>query len=335
VTNNRFWPTLGSCGGDGTWGILINSTDNYFGGNLVEGDGTASHGWHVPFCIEAARTTIENNTIRNMLDCERVFGTGDYDANSHADNITIRGNEIYGLKQTSGGGGCAHTDIVQWIDRGTGVNSANNWILENNYIHDNDTQGIGFSEIPDSRATGLIVRNNVVANIRFSSMFTAGGCKYYNNTFYRVGYGDGQDPCVSYWGRPNTQSINNIVIGATSSTSQGAYGGSRGSGSVFHHDYWGTNSYGAFSSSYFNSWENYGGSGSINGGDPKFVAAYDNCITNACDFHLQSSSPLIGKGIYLSSVTKDKDGDTRSNPTTIGAYEFSSPSPPQNVRIIP
>jgi hypothetical protein len=54
--------------------------------------------------------------------------------------------------------------------------------------------------------------------------------------------------------------------------------------------------------------------------DPKFV-------TNGTDFHLQASSPAIGKGLYDSNVTVDYDGNARSNPPSIGAYEYGSSSP--------
>jgi len=77
----------------------------------------------------------------------------------------------------------------------------------------------------------------------------------------------------------------------------------------------------------------------INGGNPKFVAAFTNCIKNTCDFHLQSDSPLIGAGIALDLVTTDKDGLIRQNPPTIGAYEYVStadttpPAAPRNLRV--
>jgi len=70
--------------------------------------------------------------------------------------------------------------------------------------------------------------------------------------------------------------------------------------------------------------ENIGDPNYVNGGDPKFVAAYNNCITNACDFRIQAGSPLIGKGVDLSSVfTTDKDGKSRPQGSAwdIGAYQ--------------
>ncbi len=66
----------------------------------------------------------------------------------------------------------------------------------------------------------------------------------------------------------------------------------------------------------------------VNGGNPQFVAAYENCVANTCDFHLQPTSPLIGKGVDLLSMwssAKDKDGIARPQGAVwdIGAYEFA------------
>ena len=53
-----------------------------------------------------------------------------------------------------------------------------------------------------------------------------------------------------------------------------------------------------------------------------------NNITNSplfistSDFHLQSGSPAIGKGLNITGITNDFDGDAFSDPPTIGAYEY-------------
>lgn len=62
----------------------------------------------------------------------------------------------------------------------------------------------------------------------------------------------------------------------------------------------------------------------INGGNPKFIAAYTDCVNNTCDFRLQSDSPLIGAGIPLAGVPTDKVGFSRPDPPSIGAYEYIS-----------
>ena len=55
------------------------------------------------------------------------------------------------------------------------------------------------------------------------------------------------------------------------------------------------------------------GGGNINA-DPLWV-------NPPTDLHLQAGSPCIGKGLLIAGVLTDKDGKTRANPPSIGAYE--------------
>ncbi len=59
----------------------------------------------------------------------------------------------------------------------------------------------------------------------------------------------------------------------------------------------------------------------ITGGNPKFVAAYNDCIANVCNFAFQSNSPLINKGVTFSD---DYTGLSRPQweAWDIGAYEY-------------
>ena len=57
----------------------------------------------------------------------------------------------------------------------------------------------------------------------------------------------------------------------------------------------------------------YAGTNNINA-NPKFVNA-------PTDLHLQAGSPCIGAGLLIAGVLTDKDGKTRPNPPSIGAYE--------------
>ena len=61
----------------------------------------------------------------------------------------------------------------------------------------------------------------------------------------------------------------------------------------------------------------YSGTGNLNA-DPLFFSA-------PTDLHLQPASPCIGKGTHSGAPTIDKDGATRSNPPSIGAYEGGLP----------
>jgi len=71
----------------------------------------------------------------------------------------------------------------------------------------------------------------------------------------------------------------------------------------------------------------YSGTGNIDA-DPLFVSA-------PADLHLQSGSPCLGAGTSAGAPATDKDGSTRPNPPSIGAYEpvelasltFASPVP--------
>lgn len=46
------------------------------------------------------------------------------------------------------------------------------------------------------------------------------------------------------------------------------------------------------------------------------------------DFRPASTSPLLGAGVPISGITTDINGDTRSNPPTIGAWETAFDAPP-------
>ena len=58
-------------------------------------------------------------------------------------------------------------------------------------------------------------------------------------------------------------------------------------------------------------------SGNIIGQDPKFVN-----LTNR-DFHLQSSSPAINKGVYIDGYDYDADGNPIVGAPDVGAYEYA------------
>jgi uncharacterized repeat protein (TIGR02059 family) len=45
-------------------------------------------------------------------------------------------------------------------------------------------------------------------------------------------------------------------------------------------------------------------------------------FVSSSDYHLQSSSPAIGKGLKNSNITVDRDGNAVSDPPSIGCYEY-------------
>lgn len=60
----------------------------------------------------------------------------------------------------------------------------------------------------------------------------------------------------------------------------------------------------------------------------------DPLFVSASDFHLQSSSPAVGKGMSVSGVTVDYEGKSIKNPPSIGAYE-SGTTTQTPVQVIP
>lgn len=67
----------------------------------------------------------------------------------------------------------------------------------------------------------------------------------------------------------------------------------------------------------------------VNGMVPSGNTTQNNIVGNplfvsGSDFHLQAGSPAIGKGIAVSGVTTDYDGNAFFDPPSIGAYEYGS-----------
>ena len=274
------------------------------------------------FAMHGANNTIQNNTIKNIIDIERIFDAL-FVSSSITDGTIITGNEIYNY--TSPQTICSnHPDIIQVVDQG-GLSSAKNWVITNNYFHDSTASisenGAG------ARTTGWNIRNNVFANIRDAANFVTPNTVIQNNTFFQVALTQAGVMSVSN----NTAEIrNNVIIGAIAGPTHGMIDIQGGATPTLGYNFFSlpkANGYGTRDSTAFNAIK---GTGSINGGDPKFVAAYDNCITSACDFKLQADSLLKDMGATLTGFSTDKDGITRPQGLSwdIGAYEYVSAAPP-------
>ncbi len=103
-----------------------------------------------------------------------------------------------------------------------------------------------------------------------------------------------------------------------------------------------THSYNFVANTNFTTKGGWSESGGVNGGNPQFKAAFTNCITNACDFHIGSTSAAKDKGTTLSGFATDRGGVTRPQGSAwdIGAYEYpaggstsdtTAPSNPTNL----
>jgi hypothetical protein len=322
----------------GAYGIVSNcyiaghDTSEYVFGVLFDGGSyntllrnTFEGHFFIVFAMHSPNNTMENNIIKNITDVERVWDAI-FASTSNSNDTIVRGNEVY--NQTNPGKYYTHADIFQVVNQG-GSTSAHRWIIENNYFHDCDAQ-VGINEA-SGRADSWVFRNNVFANIYLQMMLLTPNTKIYNNTFFQVGQ-SGTD--IMDAGENGLEIKNNILIGRSTSSTQGMINVQCCSPAMDYNFYSlpRASGYGARDAIRFNSMK---GTGSINGGTPKFVAAYDNCVTNTCDFRLRSDSPLKDAGATLTGFTTDKNGITRPQGAAwdIGAFEIAGPSSPSNLQI--
>lgn len=320
---------------DNAYALQTYGKNNTIDKNVIDGESTYILSFFIVFGVNGTGNIFTNNIVKNVANVERIWDGGGCDRRyPSSDNTVVSGNEAYAAGWD---GKTNHPDIFQFVDAiaGCGVtNTSNNWIIENNYFHDMDLQG-GLDEMPPTRGSGLIFRNNVYANILQENMFTGFGMHFENNTFFNCGPLDDHALVAIQLASGYTESIkNNIFIGRSKRTEYGMRRNaiwSAGWTIDASNNYYGLPNYSARSPAAFNA---LGEANSINGGDPKFVAAYDNCIKNACDFRIQKGSPLIDAGADLSASwpsATDKNGVTRPQGAAwdIGAYEYKDPDPPQ------
>ncbi|MGZ3743221.1 MAG: hypothetical protein ACXWRE_12395 [Pseudobdellovibrionaceae bacterium] len=331
-TNNYMKPTNpGSYGY--ALGIRTNATHTTISRSTFEA-GTLTSGPSfynvVTLDVGGDHALIDHNIFRNMIDVERVF-------EQWADSPTYSNNEIYNIKST--GQSWCHPDIWQsWASP-----SISNFLAENNYLHDLQSQ-IGINE-GDSNPyvnTPWVFRNNVFANI--DSCFFDGSWKmyWYNNTFYRASLNCPDPIYGGAAGADNFDVRNNVFVGCGDSMYGGWYTFHSGTGD---YNFVSQEDYTQKSTSDFK--ETHG----INGGNPLFVNAQSDCLTNKCDFHIAANSILINKGVTITGVSADgttipsfstdKDGNPRTGAWDLGAYEYVSGTPtsvlaaPKNLRVVP
>ena len=194
-------------------------------------------------------------------------------------------------------------------------------IVENIYIYSNVTNNVGYTSAHYGSSFIAVghLATDASPNIIYRSIYVI------NNTAYRGSGGAGTESFITLTiaGTGSYFYIqNNIVVGFGLSVNHGVVGvDGTNLISLNHITYQNNLAYQNFN----NGWVNYYGSsesfdvnsGNI-AGDPKFVST--------SDFHLQSGSPAIGKGVHITtpSIPADVEGSAINNPPEIGAYKSGS-----------
>ena len=241
--------------------------------------------------------TIRYNTCYGSDWSQLTFGS--YNSASHptepANNILIEGNNFYNCRRG--------IDIKpQGSPYGTGI--VDGAIIINNLIHDlTDADGIA---IQDENFSNAIIANNTIVNPGSSAYSTcilfAGTCTYSNviaknNIFYNNSTG-------TLLQIDNSNDLSNISL--NNNLYYSIVGSNIKVGDI---NYLLSGFHSVFSQE-------------LNGisGDPLFTNP------SALDFHINSNSPAIDKGVTLTNVTNDFDGNSRpaGSGYDIGAYEYGS-----------
>lgn len=298
--------------------MVINGNSATIDSNTFDGtsDGTNSiqPTIYIVINIWGDDAVISNNLFENMIDCERVFEI------NGGNRVTIRNNEIKNIYAWDYN--VAHVDVWQsWMSPGP-----QNYIIENNYIHDLGTAQIANLRLSD--LSSLDFRNNIFANIGGSFFIGTRNTNFYNNVFYHTATIQDHPLLFNYDNTGNNFVYNNTFVG-NGSGDTGARGWYAGTLTASN-NHFSTMAFGTKSSAPAE------GGTAVNGGNPQFTTVATDCISTSCNFHIGATSVLIGEGTTVGSFSVDKDGNTRSAPWDIGAYEYaaSGPSAPTNFRLV-
>ncbi|MEZ4270181.1 MAG: right-handed parallel beta-helix repeat-containing protein [Myxococcota bacterium] len=202
-----------------------------------------------------------------------------------------------------------------------------NSIVDGCRVYDNHAFGIHLWHNTQSNNNNII-RNNTTYGNGASGIIVGGGVDnlVYNNVAYQNGFRfNGSGVTVGFGASPDR---NQLYNNTTYDNVKNGIDIVSGTGTVVKNNI-------AFNNN-TSPQINDAGSGTIISNnlttDPVFV----NATTN--DFHLQSNSPAIGKGVPLTAVTTDFDGKPRDpSAPDIGAFEFGAsttppPEPPSLAR---
>ena len=272
--------------------------------------------------------------IDHCITHDNVQLGGDYEAGIKIEPGTGSTNVIvqYSTSYSNGVGQGDTTGSGIWADT-----IGNGWTVRYNTVYSNNFIGINIDADNYSLVYGNIAYSNAYAGI---SAYADGnvsmtGNQIYNNTIWgNSGEGiamGGPASGATAGGCVNNIVQNNLVIGSTAHSLHAYNGcenpGTNGSGNVYTYNglgvqnayfiWWGT----AFYSTY-TSWEAAPGNcGST--GCSRSIQTDPALVNPPTNFYLQSGSPALASGIYLSGISA-------SNPANVGALGTSINSPTVN-----
>jgi hypothetical protein len=248
-------------------------------------------------------------------------------SNDSAHDITIRWNEIRNIAN--------HTQTDQIGQDGIYLNNSEyNFTFDGNVFHDigrTDGQTLNhFDHGIYTHASNVTVMNNIFYNMNkgFCIQLADGANSMLiaNNTFALSNVVTGESGQIMFWGNNSNITVRNNIFYNPNGSAITRYAATI-SGSAFDHNL----IYGV--TTVISDVTGFTIGANQIGPNPLFV----NASTAPYDFHLQSGSPGINAGVYISTVLTDFDGVTRPQGTStdVGAYESAvvRPTPPVIVSI--
>jgi hypothetical protein len=329
-----------------TFAIILNAAGGGYDNIVIDNNSIFSARYGIQFAgVSTAFTTngkITNNIIGSAVNATAVQYRGI--TLSYADNTLISGNEIMGAPN-------GNTNTYQ-----TGIYimaGSTNTTISNNTIHDfyyTGTSGYGCYGIyyGSDATTPTSIYNNLIYNIKSDGdpgsqnysptgiyVFSGGNMKIYHNNIYMTGatlsasYTLSYSSCISIYSGITALDIRNNILKNSMTTASGSgsnktYGiYSASANSVF------TNiDYNDYFVDGLNPSIGFLGAAQATLADWKIATAQDlnsqnidPVFVSSTDLH-PTNTALDNLGLYLTEVTKDFDGISRTNPPDMGAYEF-------------
>ncbi|OYU80265.1 MAG: hypothetical protein CFE23_10185 [Flavobacterium sp. BFFFF1] len=318
-------------------GIYLNNITTYtLSGNTIDGvkrpNGVGGTAFHSGIYVSGASTgTISGNTVSNI---ENASGSNIcYGLYVSGSTTSVTGNTVTGVISNSTNDGNAGISIT-----GSNATIANNKIYTITMTDSKLMSGIFVS------GNSALVYNNMIGNVS-----SAGGGSpnsqsgngiyidsgtivkvYYNTVRLATNQSTGASACLFINGGTQLDIRNNLFINAQSSGSTRfcVYSTVTTTSSFTNIDY---NDY--YSSQYIGSWGSFYTATNLKTTLAQWQAVTSKdansinvsaTFTAATDLHLSATQASLVVGTPISGFTTDIDGDTRNNPSTVGADEYAA-----------